>query len=300
MRKYLKAYILDIQKDYVILLTTDGQFIKYNVGSIQYEIGDEIIIAPQEINEVGFENLKFKDSVKINRNILRLLRGIAIGFAAVIFLAIGIFFSINYINKLGFLPSFSLTSKSNFLVKQDNLNTSNKIVQGNVSESNGKNAEENAEETVLAMKSEPQNETLSDKNLELKSDNLESSENSVVQQDIISSETSISASTYSGKIIILDENGNIVSQNQTDNEQNLLEIQKQPVLFEGFYGLDKFNQDFTLEYSDMLIGYRINKENLFNFQSTPSAWGATPGTAVVVFVYAVSIHAPRLKLIVKI
>ena len=43
----MKAVIIEIHKDYCIVMTKDGQFLKQNIPAGVFEIGDEIVIAKE-------------------------------------------------------------------------------------------------------------------------------------------------------------------------------------------------------------------------------------------------------------
>lgn len=78
----MKATVIEIYKNYCIVMTTDGQFLKYKTAAGSVEIGDEVVIskAPEA------------------RTTRLVVRGFAIA-AAVVVVAIGGVFSYKYLSK---------------------------------------------------------------------------------------------------------------------------------------------------------------------------------------------------------
>ena len=47
----MKAVIMEIHKDYCIVMTKDGQFLKQNIPAGVFEIGDEIAVSKEYAHE---------------------------------------------------------------------------------------------------------------------------------------------------------------------------------------------------------------------------------------------------------
>ncbi len=90
----MKALIIDIKKEYCILITPDGRFLKKDIPAGDYEIGDEIVIEEKCADAISAgKKLDFGIFVRI-----------ATGFAVVAVLTAGIYFSVKYVNTGSSLP----------------------------------------------------------------------------------------------------------------------------------------------------------------------------------------------------
>lgn len=82
----MKAYIVEIYKNYCIVMTADGQFIRQNIPAGFHEIGDEISWEESGVLNAGKSNL------------MRMIGRVAIGFAAVAVITTGAYFGIKFAN----------------------------------------------------------------------------------------------------------------------------------------------------------------------------------------------------------
>lgn len=205
MSNYIKAYILEIKNDHLVLMTADGRFLRYDISAGSYEIGDEMLI-----NNFKLESQE-PDSSENNRNVFKILRGIAIGFTSIAVLVTGLYFGINYFNKA--FPGSSINvAKADAEVFSASQDASEEI-----------NAE-SIEETELAQEAVPEDETKR-------------------EESIVVGEES-------------DEEEIILGEGTGDTAH------AQPVLYEGNYQMDKFNEDLLVDYPDIKIGYRINDHDI--------------------------------------
>lgn len=266
LKNYKKAYILEVHRNFLILMTSDGAFLRYSkLNSSMYEIGDEIIIESSELENNGLcsyfnkpdKNFVLEESFKSlkYKNKFRLLRGIAVGVAAVVILTFGIYFGINYLNKTGYLPSFNLSfiaSAKDKAVSEQSLASmsAENITSGTVaSQSTG-------------------TEMLGAENISIKEDANETGSADKIAEDTSNGEkiqlkesfnlSPVNSKIFGKEIIVLDESGeNVIVQNQNDYIENM---QKQPVLYEGFYNMNTLNTDFVVDYPDIQIGYKVNED----------------------------------------
>lgn len=83
----MKASVVEIHKDYCIVFTADGRFIRKDMPAGAYEIGDEIIVDTTALSN-GFE--------KPLRKPFGIFAKLAAGFAAIVILGGGAFLGIKY------------------------------------------------------------------------------------------------------------------------------------------------------------------------------------------------------------
>ncbi|MBN1298384.1 MAG: anti-sigma factor domain-containing protein, partial [Actinobacteria bacterium] len=121
---YAQAVIVEINRNYSIVMTPDGQFLKQDIPAGKYEIGDTVIVSLTEENKKGE-----------NAFVFRLASRIAVGFAACAIIALGSYFGIQY-----------LQPESNTFTARMEENGDKVIVQANV--------EQNYSETLIAGESE--------------------------------------------------------------------------------------------------------------------------------------------------
>ena len=253
LKNYKKAYILEVHRNFLILMTSDGQFLKYSkINSSIHEIGDEIIIEASVLENNGLysyfnkpdKNFVLKEGFKSlkEKNKFKLLRGVAVGIAAVVILAFGIYFGINYLYKTGYLPSFNLSFIASAKDKAVSERSLTSMSAENISPDSAAEVAEQSND----------NEMLGAENTYTKENYNLSTTNSKI---------------FGEEIIVLDESGeNVILQNQNDYIENM---QKQPVLYEGFYNMNTLNTDFVVDYPDIQIGYKVNEDTnkllVFNF-----------------------------------
>lgn len=83
----MKAIIMEINKKYCIVMTEDGQFLNHRISDSSVEIGDGIIIEEKN-NEFSYANYK-----------KTWIRGLAVGFAALVVLVMGSVFSYRFLKQ---------------------------------------------------------------------------------------------------------------------------------------------------------------------------------------------------------
>lgn len=94
---FMKAFIVEIYKNYCIVMTADGQFMRQEIPAGLHEIGDEIIL----------EEPVTSDSKK-GMTVAGIISRVAIGFAAVAIVVAGTYFGIRYIGTPGSVKEVSL------------------------------------------------------------------------------------------------------------------------------------------------------------------------------------------------
>jgi len=94
----MKAIIIEIHKEYSIVLTEDGQFLKHPAGAGLYEIGDDIFIDAQNLPE----------SIMARGSVYRLISRFAIGFTAVAVIAAGSYFGIQFLKSNSLVPAATI------------------------------------------------------------------------------------------------------------------------------------------------------------------------------------------------
>ncbi len=282
--KFVKAYILEIGKNYLIFLTADGQFIKISQSNNFYEIGDEVILDKSQLIQPHF-NLKdkiiyFKDSFISSLkeflfgNNFKGLKGAVAGIAVMLVLALGIYFGINYISKFNIFSSLHIAAAPENLQKND-LTGDFKDIEKNAQDR--KDTQEKAmlsqgssEQPSLAIAVPQDNKTCPDKGSDR---SITDDEEQNKQSDSLNVGSENSLSNYiiftKGKIILLsDEEGSPESIIISDEE--LKQIQSQPILFKGFYTIEELGKDSFLEYPDIKIGYKIEKIKAEDFEEAIS------------------------------
>jgi hypothetical protein len=128
MSKYLKAYIVEITRDFSVLMTADGQFIRYNFPAGKHEIGDEVLYEDTET-----ESAVLSQEEKQTNN-FRMLKGLAIGFAAVVLIAFGSFFGVKYFNGLGSSASLKVAGEDAAALSETGLAENSKASQDSADE----------------------------------------------------------------------------------------------------------------------------------------------------------------------
>jgi len=176
----MKAYIVEIYKNYCIAMSADGQFLKQDVAAGLHEIGDEVIIEEPKILQA-----------KKSRNIYGIISRVAIGFAAVAVITTGAYFGIKYIGTSRSAESVSIAQAA---VQESQTSQIQSTGEGGAIESSQQADSEDAGEI---LKAQPQEETL-----------------------------------------------------------------QAPLLYEASYNIDKFNTDLLVQYPDLRIVYRVNREEL--------------------------------------
>jgi len=124
----MKATVMEIYKNYCIVMTRDGQFLKYKTAAGSVEIGDEVVIS----------------KVPEARTARLVVRGFAIA-AAVVVVAIGGVFSYRYLNK--FYPVGGVRELAEAGVEEKEVYQTEALVEEEVTKE--------AEEETATVESEP-------------------------------------------------------------------------------------------------------------------------------------------------
>lgn len=82
----MRALIIEIGKDYCIVLTRDGQFLRQRIPHGVFEIGDEIIVREEDNFKPAMVN------IKMNR-----VRSSAVAASVILILAVGSIFAVRYL-----------------------------------------------------------------------------------------------------------------------------------------------------------------------------------------------------------
>ncbi|MDD3628184.1 MAG: anti-sigma factor domain-containing protein [Actinomycetota bacterium] len=90
----MKGIIIEIGRDYCIVLTRDGQFIKQRIPHGVFEIGDEIAVTQEDsYGQPAVANIKIKR-----------IRSFALAASVILVLVVGSIFIIKYVNMRGYYP----------------------------------------------------------------------------------------------------------------------------------------------------------------------------------------------------
>jgi len=90
----MKGVIIEIGKDYCIVLTSDGQFIRQRIPHGVFEIGDEIVVTQEDsYREPATADIKMKR-----------IRSFALAASVVFVLAVGSIFTVKYMSTRGYYP----------------------------------------------------------------------------------------------------------------------------------------------------------------------------------------------------
>jgi|GEM_PF-1720247 len=227
----MKASIVEIYRDYCIVLTRDGRFIRQDVPAGAYEIGDEIFI-----EDAGLIAVKEKPLKKQFGMFARL----ATGFAVIVILGGGAYFGIKYAG-----PGFAL----------------NPVIVAS-QEAQAKNfaptAQEETDEGYATMQQGEQDFAIESPDTGAGVADAGSSGSS---PDASNTGQSLpSSSQDSGqydKTQSSQENGADASgTNSGDGNDALAPL---PVLFEETIRLEKNNIDIPIDYSDLIITYKVGQ-----------------------------------------
>ncbi|HEX7561350.1 MAG TPA: anti-sigma factor domain-containing protein [Candidatus Humimicrobiaceae bacterium] len=228
----MKASVVEIYKDYCIVLTRDGRFIRQDMTAGAYEIGDEIVT-----ESAGLFAVKEKPQKKPFGIFARL----AAGFAAIVILGGGAYLGIKYAG-----PGFTLNP-----VKVASQEAQPKTISSPGQEDIGGGNE-------TALQSE-QNFAAEAPDSGSGVAGVQSPESSA---DASKSGQSLPSSTQgsgqSDKTQSSQDNGAAAS--STNSEEGVA-LAPLPVLFEETIKLEKNNIDIPLDYTDLLITYKLGQTN---------------------------------------
>jgi hypothetical protein len=215
----MKASVVEIYKDYCIVLTRDGRFIRQDVSAGAYEIGDEIVI---EAN--GLITAKEKRLKKPFGMFARL----AAGFAAIVILGGSAYLGIKYAG-----PGFALNP-----VKVASQAAQEKAFAPTVQEdTDGGYVTAQQGEQDLA---------------------IEAPDSVAGVAGVQSSESSSSDASKSGQSLpsSSQDSGAAASDTNSEDDNSFASL---PFLFEETTKLEKNNIDIPIDYTDLIITYKVGQ-----------------------------------------
>ena len=224
----MKASIVEIHKNYCIVFTADGRFIRQDIPAGAYEIGDKIIVDVTAISNVFEKPLKKPFSM---------FAKLAAGFAAIVILTGGAYLGIRYAG-LGF--SSAQVKVASEAVQAKTLDSSG---QEDISGSQG--AVDKSEDALAAEA------PVSEPNVAGAQSKESSAETAKTAQSSTSNGTGQSDKTQSSQ-------DSSTATSDTNNEGELALVTPH-VLFEGTFKLDKKNIDILIDYPDLNIAYTVEK-----------------------------------------
>jgi hypothetical protein len=227
----MKASVVEIYKDYCIVLTRDGRFIRQDVPAGAYEIGDEIIIEAAGLFTVKEKPLK---------NPFGMFARLAAGFAVIVILGGGAYLGIKYAG-----PGFALNS----------VKVASQAAQAKTSTPAG---QEDTDEGYVTAQQGEQNLTAEAPDSVSGAAGAQSSESSA---DASKSGQSLPSSNQdngqSDKTQSSQDNGAAASDT---NSGEGIALAPMPVLFEETMKLEKNNIDIPIDYTDLLITYKLGQK----------------------------------------
>ena len=227
----MKAYVAEINKDYCIVITEDGRFIRQDMPAGAYEIGDEIVIEAADLFTLMEKPLKKP---------FGMFARLAAGFAAIVILGGGAYLGIKYAG-----PGFAFSP-----VKVAAQAAQAKTVDSSLKEDTDRGYEtlEQGKEPNLAAEA-----PASESGVAGAQSSKSSADASMSGQ---STSTSNQDSGQSDKTQASQDSG--ASTSGTNNEGGLT-LPSGQVLYEGTSKLEKNNIDILIDYPDLLITYKLEK-----------------------------------------
>jgi hypothetical protein len=214
----MKASVVDIHKDYCIVITQDGRFIRQDTPAGSYEIGDEIVIETADL---------FTAMEKPLKKPFGIFARLAAGFAAIVIIGGGAYIGIKYAGP-GFTPNPVKVASQAAQEKT----TASPGQEG----ADGGNATLGQDEQALAAAAPDSVPGVA---------GAQPSESSA---DTAQSGQSSSSSSNQ------DSSGAAVSDT---NDEKVLTPAPLPLLLEGAFKLEKNNIDILIDYQDLLITYKL-------------------------------------------
>ena len=226
----MKASVVEIYKDYCIVLTRDGRFIRQEMPAGAYEIGDEIVIEAADL---------FSVKEKLQKKPFGMFARLAAGFAAIVILGGGAYLGIKYA-----VPGFTLNP----------VKVATQEAQAKTFAAPGQEGSGGGNETALQ----------SEQNLAAEAPDsgsgvagVQSSESSAnASKSGQSLQSSNPDSGQSDKTQSSQDNGTAASGTNSGESVALAPL---PVLFEETIKLEKNNIDIPLDYTDLLITYKLRQ-----------------------------------------
>ncbi len=228
----MKASVVEIYKDYCIVLTRDGRFIRQDMTAGAYEIGDEIVT-----ESAGLFAVKEKPQKKPFGIFARL----AAGFAAIVILGGGAYLGIKYAG-----PGFTLNP----------VKVASQEAQTETISSPGQEGIGGGNETALQGEQNFAAEAPDSGSGVAGAQSPESSADASKSGQSLPSSTQ--GSGQSDKTQSSQDNGAAAS--STNSEEGVA-LAPLPVLFEETIKLEKNNIDIPLDYTDLLITYKLGQTN---------------------------------------
>jgi hypothetical protein len=226
----MKASVVEIYKDYCIVLTRDGRFLRQDVPAGAYEIGDEIVIEAAGLTAVNEKPLKKP---------FGMFARLAAGFAAIVILGGGAYFGIKYAG-----PGFTLNP----------VKVASQEAQAKTFTSTG---QENTDGGYVTAQQGEQNLTAGAPDSVTGVAGAQSSESSAdASKSVQSLPASNQDSGQSDKTQSSQDNGAATSDINSEDGNTPAPL---PVLFEETIKLEKNNIDIPIDYTDLLITYKLGQ-----------------------------------------
>jgi len=226
----MKASVVEIHKNYCIVITRDGRFVRQDMNAGVHEIGDEIVIDDADLFTAG---------VKTGSKSFSLFARLAAGFAAIVILSGISYFGIKY---AGWGFPFSPV-KAAVQVAQAKVSDSPAQEDAN----GGYSATEQSEQALAAEAPASESGITGAQSSESSADAAQSAQSSSTpNQDIGQSE----------KTVPPQDSGAAAS---GTNGEGGISLSPGQVLFEGTFKLYKNNIDILIDYPNLIITYKLGQ-----------------------------------------
>ena len=225
----MKASVVEIHKNYCIVFTADGRFIRQDIPAGAYEVGDEIIVDAAALSNVFEKPLKKPFSM---------IARLAAGFAAIVFLTGGAYLGIRYAG-LGFaftpvkVASEAAQAKTIDSFGQEDIAGSQAVA-------------DQIKQTLTAEAPDSESSVAGAQSKESTADAEKTAPSSSISNGTGQSDKTQSSQDSSA------------AASDTNNEGELALVPSQ-VLFEGAFKLDKKNIDVLIDYPDLYITYSADQ-----------------------------------------
>jgi hypothetical protein len=226
----MKASVAEVHKDYCIVITQDGRFIRQDKPAGSYEIGDEITIEAADLSAAR---------EKTGGKPFGMFARLAAGFAAIVILGGGAYIGIKYAG-----PGFAFSP-----VKAVAQAAQAKTVDSSVKEDTDGGYETlgQSEYTLAAEASASESDVTGSQSSKSSADASKSAQStSASNQD----------SMQSDKTLPPQDSGAATS--IANSEEGIAQAPR-PVLFEETIKLYKNNIDILIDYPDLLITYKLGQ-----------------------------------------
>lgn len=237
----MKASVVEIHKNYCIVFTADGRFIRKDMPAGAYEIGDEIIVDITALSD-GFE--------KPLKKPFGIFAKLAAGFAAIVILGGGAFLGIKY---AGF--GFALSP----------VKVASEAAQAKIIDSTGK---EDSEGSQGAADQSEQSLAAEAPAAESNSAGAQSEASSADAAKSVQSSPTSNGVGQSNEAQPSQDGSAATSDTNNDGGGGPALTPPSQVLFTGTFKLDKKNIDILIDYPDLNITYTVEQ---------PYAQSSVPG-----------------------